>query len=199
MSRSGEHSVTLCRGKPGRLCAYCGGSVYGRTRCKRRTCLSYARLWALDWRIVLLENLIAYDGKAVMYTITPPGADQLPWDRSKCLHAARIPCSGPHGCVIEDEARRGWNQSYQRRLSRIYETAQAAVEREVGVRANVLIIGKEAQKRGAIHGHFVIGCGSALELQAARAFRRHLETPAAPPARVRCARTLQASLVAGRA
>ena len=57
----------------------------------------------------------------------------------------------------------------------IYETAQAAVKREIGIRANVLTIGKEAQKRGAVHGHFVLGCESALELQAARAFRRHLE------------------------
>lgn len=39
----------------------------------------------------------------------------------------------------------------------------------------MLTIGKEAQKRGAAHGHFVLGCESALELQAARAFRRHLE------------------------
>jgi hypothetical protein len=45
----------------------------------------------------------------------------------------------------------------------------------MGSRANVLTIGKEAQKRGAVHGHFVLGCESALELQAARAFRRHLE------------------------
>jgi hypothetical protein len=175
MSRYGEHSVTLCRGKPGRLCGHCGGTVFGKMRCKRRTCPSYARLWALDWRIVLLENLIAYGGKAVMYTVTPPGADQLPWDRSKCSHTARVPCSGTHGCVIEDEARRRWNASFQRRLSRLYETAQAAVKREVGVRANVLTIGKEAQKRGAVHGHFVVGCESGLELRAARAFRRHLE------------------------
>ena len=124
---------------------------------------------------MLLENLIAYGGKAVMYTITPPGADQLPWDRSKCSHAAGVPCSGPRGCVIEEEARRRWNASFQRRFSRLYETAQAAVKRELGARANVLTIGKEAQKRGATHGHFVVGCGSALELRAARAFRRHLE------------------------
>ena len=32
---------------------------------KRRICPSYAQLWAYDWRIVLLETLIAYNGKAV--------------------------------------------------------------------------------------------------------------------------------------
>ena len=78
MSRWSEPSVTLCRGKPGRLCTWCGGTVVGKMTCKRRTCPKYARLWALDWRVVLLENLIAYGGKATMLTITPPGADRLP-------------------------------------------------------------------------------------------------------------------------
>jgi hypothetical protein len=46
-------------------------------------------LWAYDWRIVLLENLIAYGGKAVMYTLTPPGTDVLPFDRARCSHSLR--------------------------------------------------------------------------------------------------------------
>ena len=50
MSRWGEPSVTLCGGKPGRVCGYCGGSLFGRMPCKRRTCPSYSRAWALDWR-----------------------------------------------------------------------------------------------------------------------------------------------------
>jgi hypothetical protein len=143
--------------------------------CKRRTCPRYSRLWAYDWRIVLLENLIAYGGKATMYTLTPPGADQLPWDRSKCSHAESVACRGERGCVIEAEARQSWNESFQRRLSRLYETAQAATRREVGCRANVLAIGKEAQRRGATHAHFVVGCETGIELRASRAFRRHLE------------------------
>jgi hypothetical protein len=53
------------------------------------------------------------------------------------------------------------------------------VRREVGCRANVLAIGKEAQSRGAIHAHFVVGCETALELRAAKAFWRHLERLAA--------------------
>ncbi|MDX6475448.1 MAG: hypothetical protein QOH95_959, partial [Gaiellaceae bacterium] len=132
-------------------------------RCKRRTCPKYARLWALDWRIVLLENLIAYGGKATMLTITPPGADRLPWDRSKCSHPPGVRCSGSHGCMIEADARERWNRSFQRRLSRLYESAQAATKREVGIRAFVLAQGKEAQKRGATHAHFIVGCESALE------------------------------------
>jgi hypothetical protein len=123
----------------------------------------------------MLENLIAYAGKATMYTLTPPGAGPLPWDRSRCGHGVETACSGTAGCVIEADARRRWNESFPKRLSRIYETAQAATKRETGRRANVLAIGKEAQKRGAIHAHLVVGCETASERQAARAFRRHLE------------------------
>jgi hypothetical protein len=77
--------------------------------------------------------------------------------------------------MIEEDTRRAWNETCQTRLSRLYETVQAAVKREVGMRANVLAIGKEAQKRGAVHFHYVLGVESALELRAGRAFRRHLE------------------------
>jgi hypothetical protein len=124
---------------------------------------------------VLLENLIAYEGKAVMYTLTPPGQDVLPFDRTRCRHLPSVACSGRLGCVIEQGARQAWNESCQRRLSRLYEAAQAAVKREVGVRANVLAIGKEAQKRGAVHAHYVLGVETRAEKAAAKAFRRHLE------------------------
>ena len=175
MSQAEPTPVTLCRGNPAKVCGWCGRSRYGNTRCKRRTCPSYAHLWAYDWRIVLLENLIAYGGKAVMYTLTPPGADVLPWDRARCSHDPRLPCSGERGCVIQARARKRWNATCQQRLSRLYETVQQAVRREVGERANVLAVGKEAQKRGAVHAHYVLGVESASELRAGKSFRRHLE------------------------
>jgi hypothetical protein len=168
-------SVTVCDGNPARLCPHCGRSRYGKMPCKRRTCPSYADLWAYDWRIVLLENLRAYEGKAVMYTLTPPGQDVLPFDRTRCSHPPAVPCSGIRGCVVEEAARVEWNETCQERLSRLYETVQMAVKRQVGVRANLLANGKEAQKRGPVHVHFVLGVETALELRAAKAFRRHLE------------------------
>jgi hypothetical protein len=67
--------IVACLGRAGRICGHCGRSVFKGMPCKRRTCPRYSRLWAYDWRIVLLENLIAYGGKATMYTLTPPGAD----------------------------------------------------------------------------------------------------------------------------
>lgn len=163
------------------LCPYCGRSVVGSATCKRRTCPWYGRLWALDWRVVLLENLIAYGGKAWMVTLTPPGADRLPWDTSRCAHGASVQCSGTRGCTVEPVARRRWNATFPKRLSRLYESAQEATRREVGVRAFVLAKGAEAQKRGVLHAHFVVGCESALELRAAKAFHRHLERLSAQP------------------
>jgi hypothetical protein len=157
------------------LCEHCGRSIVGSATCKRRTCAGYGRLWALDWRVVLLENLIAYGGKAVMLTLTPPGADELPWDRAKCGHGTEVACSGTRGCVVESTARRRWNATFSRRAARLYESAQEATKREVGIRAFVLAKGVEAQKRGPMHAHLVVGCESALELRAAKAFRRHLE------------------------
>src|SRR4051812_46320458 len=176
MSRTADRiSVAVCDGNPARICGHCGRSRFGATPCKRRTCPSYAAIWAYDWRIVLLENLIAYGGKAVMYTLTPPGANLLPFDRSRCSHPPHLRCSGIRGCVIEEDARQRWNESCQSRLTRLYETVQMAVRREVGRRANVLAVGKEAQKRGAVHVHYVVGVESADELRAAKVFRRHLE------------------------
>src|SRR4051794_9204700 len=176
MSRQAEPTaVAICRGNPARICPHCGRSRFGSTPCKRRTCPSYAPTWAYDWRIVLLENLIAYGGKAVMYTLTPPGADVLPFDRRRCSHSPQVTCSGLRGCVVEPGARRRWNATFQRRLSRLYETVQESVRREVGMRANVLAVGKEAQRRGAVHAHYVLGVETALELRAAKSFRRHLE------------------------
>lgn len=173
MSRPAELSIRRL------LCEHCGRSTVGSATCKRRICPGYGRLWALDWRVVLLENLIAYGGRAVMLTLTPPGVDELPWDRMKCGHGPGVACSGTRGCVVEAVARRRWNATFSRRLTRLYESAQAATKRDVGIRAFVLAKGVEAQKRGPMHAHLVIGCESALELRAAKAFRRHLERLAA--------------------
>ena len=175
MSRPAELSIRRL------LCEHCGRSIVASATCKRRICPGYGRLWALDWRVVLLENLIAYVGKAAMFTLTPPGADVLPWDRERCGHGAEVTCSGARGCVVDVEARRRWNATFSRRASRLYESAQEATKREVGIRAFVLAKGVEAQKRGPMHAHFVVGCESALELRAAKAFRRHLERLAAQP------------------
>ena len=59
--------------------------------------------------------------------------------------------------MIKESRRQRWNETCQKRASRLYETVQAAVRREVGIRANVLTIAKEAQKRGAVHFHYALG------------------------------------------
>ncbi len=45
--------------------------------------------------------------------------------------------------------------------------------------------GKEAQRRGPVHAHYILGVESADELRAAKAFRRHLERLSRSPATLR--------------
>src|SRR3954451_6773469 len=39
--------------------------------------------------------------RVAFMTITGPGSDVLPWDRSLCTHHPSVPCSGKLGCVVE--------------------------------------------------------------------------------------------------
>jgi hypothetical protein len=105
-----------------------------------------------------------------MYVLTPPGTERLPRDRSSCQHGPDVGCSGRRGCVIDEDARGDWNASFQRRLSRIFETTQRATYRESSRRAFVLAIGEEAQLRGAAHAHFIVGVEGA-DKRAAKGFR----------------------------
>jgi hypothetical protein len=91
--------------------------------CKRRACPSYAYLWAYDWRIVRLEDLIGCGGKAVMYTLTPPGANVLPFDGSRCSHSPHLRCSGTRGCVV---VRAPFGESTYHRTNSTWLPVQAA-------------------------------------------------------------------------
>jgi hypothetical protein len=132
-------------------------------------------VWAKDWRRVLLDNLTAYGGPAVNITVTAPGADVLPWDRDQCMHDDDVECSGRLGCRVEDEARRRWNATYPRRWKQLHNAAWLAATRETGTRGTILCIGKEAQRRGAIHAHVVVGVATPAETRWANAYARHLQ------------------------
>lgn len=68
--------------------------------CKRRDCPGYVDLWMRDQSVRLLENLWRYEGAVCMVTLTPPGRDQLPWDRHRCTHPPGAACSGTLGCRV---------------------------------------------------------------------------------------------------
>src|SRR4051794_8069829 len=95
-----------------RRCDDCGRPLgMNAHRCMRRTCPSYAETWARDTRRRLLDNLSAYPGRAVMLTLTPPGADVLPWDASVCAHLGLHKHDGRLGCRIVAVVARAWNET----------------------------------------------------------------------------------------
>lgn len=80
-------------------------------------------------------------------TITAPGADVLPWDRSMCGHGVGE-CSGPLGCRVGRVDAARWNASAPQRWSWFV----TALRRELGV--DVQFGGSwEGQDRGVLHRH----------------------------------------------
>jgi hypothetical protein len=149
-----------------RRCEDCGRPLgLGPVRCQRRTCPSYAETWARDTRRRLLDNLSAYPGRAVMLTLTPPGADALPWDVAACAHRGAHKHDGPSGCRIVAEAACAWNETAPERarvLNRVAKRRADLVLRRRGIeqRGGKLVHAWEHQKRGALHQHFLVGMGT---------------------------------------
>jgi hypothetical protein len=131
----------------------------------RRTCSSYAQVWARDQRRHLLDNLEAYEGRAAMLTLTPPGADVLPWDEDVCRHRGPHTHSGPKGCRIRQDAQDEWNATAPERARQLNRVAKIRADRElrrrgINERRGKLVHAWEHQERGALHQHLLVGLGS---------------------------------------
>ena len=150
-----------------RRCEDCGRPLgLNAHRCMRRTCSSYAETWARDTRRRLLDNLSAYPGRAVMLTLTPPGADVLPWDPAVCAHLGRHKHDGRLGCRVVAEVARNWNETAPERARELNRVAKQQADRELarrGIREKrgKLVHAWEHQKRGVLHQHFLVGMGTA--------------------------------------
>ena len=148
-----------------RRCEHCGGPLGVRAyRCHRRTCSSYAETWARDTRRRLLDNLSAYEGRAVMLTLTPPGADLLPWDEDACRQLGTHKHSGEFGCRVEKHYADEWNESAPERARQLNRVAKLRADRElrrrgIDERRGKLVHAWEHQKRGVLHQHFLVGMG----------------------------------------
>lgn len=139
-------------------------SVYGRCpscrrkldwfgSCKRRTCDAYAPLWSGDWKVVALANLERLVGVDYV-TVTAPGVEYLPWDRSKCKHGPEVRCSGKHlGCVVQADALKRWERTAERRFAKLHRAAYARAARAHGSGPMVALRVWEDQVRGAPHVH----------------------------------------------
>jgi hypothetical protein len=119
------------------------------------------------------ENLRHYGDRVVMLSLTAPGVDRLPWDRSRCRRKAPHTCSGRRGCVVEEQAADAWSSSAPARWAELRQAARR-VCRYRGQVPTLLARVWEPQKRGVPHLHAVLGVATAAEEQAARAFLAEL-------------------------
>lgn len=87
-----------------------------------------------------------------MITITPPGADELPWDTAKCTHLPGVKCSGSRGCVVHERALGAWHADFAPRLDRLLRAARERLRRR-GHKMPRLVAMTEPQGRGALHLH----------------------------------------------
>jgi hypothetical protein len=118
----------------------------------------------------LLDNLGAYAGRAVMLTLTPPGAELLPWDEAVCAHLGPHAHSGELGCRIEKWYVDEWNSSGPERARKLNRVAKQRADRElrrrgINERRGKLVHAWEHQKRGALHQHFLVGLGTEAQDQ----------------------------------
>lgn len=151
--------------QPGGRCRSCGRLVYGRGRvCKSRECPEYSHTWAGDQRRKLFANLSAYSegsGEVLMSAVTAPGADLLPWDRTRCAALGEHKCSGLLGCHVDRIKARRWNLSASDRWRRLHRRAYQLTIKKHG-RRSVRLLARiwELQHRGVLHVHPVLGCGT---------------------------------------
>lgn len=140
---------------------------------RRRSDPHYRRLWLGDWRTVLIANGAHASNTVELIVITAPGSDVLPWDPSQCTHAPELPCSGKHGCQVDPEALKAWNDTAPARWSALHRAAATAVRRrcpgfKMAYRA------WEPQRRGAMHQNVVVAAGTARQKAQAALYRQEL-------------------------
>lgn len=93
-----------------------------------------------------------WDGRRdrVMFvTLTPPGQDVLPWDRSVCTHAGDVKCSGPLGCRVQAGHAARWNAGGTRR----FDWFRRDLARVLGVHKVEHFSTWETHQRGVVHRH----------------------------------------------
>lgn len=142
--------------------------LQGRT-CKRRDCTwrGCGPRWIRNWQTSTRINLdVGYGGELLMFTVTPPGADVLPWSgwRIDSRTGQRRRCGeshhhGPrHGCLVDDDAADGWAAECRENWKGLRDAARKAVKHH-GLQTQHLVLERawEPQKRGVPHLHGVAG------------------------------------------
>lgn len=156
----------------------CPNATVWRTSCKNRTCPTCGPRWARDQYTRVSVNFGVYSGPVVMISITPPGAERLPWDEEHCAPRRRPGRphhhSGKRGCRVQQRAARGWIETLTLRMRWLRNAAQMQARRRTGQSAHYLGYVIELQRRGVPHYHLVVGYGSPADIAAAHAFAEEL-------------------------
>lgn len=153
-------------------CRTCSRPLNPNGRCTRRDCPSFFPLWAGDVGFFIRENVKQLRGAGLdLGTLTPPGKDQLPWDRSICGHPEGFRCSGELGCKTDRQATARWHAEFAPLLDALMRAARAALRRDGYLMPEYLVV-LELQERGPLHVHWAFG---SADRPAARAFMRHLK------------------------
>ena len=157
-------------------CSDCGRPVVPEwaTRCRRRTCPGYSGLWAGDQRRKIFANLRAYTegtGEVLLGAVTAPGAGELPW-AALCSGLGEHDHSGLLGCRVDARAARSYNRAAPHQWRRLHRRAYQETERRTGHRPWLLARVWEMQRRGVLHVHPVLACGTPAARIAARVYLR---------------------------
>jgi len=162
--------------KGGRLCEHCRSFLPARVwRHQSKKCPGYSDLWAMDTYVCFGENLKAHGGDAVLFSVTAPGSDHLPWDESACTVGGEHKHSGEVGCQVEAGQALLWNESAQHRFSTAQREAKRRADialRRLGSQRKIskCLSWWELQKRGVLHAHVVLPMGDAEERWRSRAY-----------------------------
>lgn len=133
-----------------------------------RACPACGLLWLGDTRVKMLAAAQELGGAVALVTVTAPGADLLPWDGD--------------GARVALWPARHWNATAPTRWSALHRRAARRARRvaaERGVTWRLLWKTWELQRRGVLHLHLVVPCGSPAERAASEAYVAELALEAA--------------------
>lgn len=137
---------------------------------RRRADPHYRRLWLGDWRHVLATNGAAAGDQVELIVLTAPGADDLPWDRDRCVHGDYVACSGPLGCRVDDDIAREWNRTAPARWTALHRAAATRARRKCGS-FKYAFRAWEPQQRGVWHMNVVVPRGTPRQKLSAGVYR----------------------------